>query len=335
MSTPLRTRVRLNDLAELLAGIPVMLGFHPDDSLVLVTLRGKDPCWLGLTLRADLAPPELHRALVDQLLSPVRRHGADTVVLAVIGGTADPPSFRDLVERTRAALSGVDIPVAHAVWAESTHSGARWGCYDETGCGGRLPDQSSTVLAAAMTAVGSVTFGSRDELAKLLDPADEAAVTRRGNLLDQAGMNDESTSAERLVAVRAAVAEGRTPTQDEDLVRLAVALADYTVRDVCLGYALSGQAASAEQLWLDLVRALPAPERAEPAVLLAMSAYLRGNGSLANIALDKAELALPGHTMAVLLRTAIGLGLPPERMRSVVSDAVTDAELELADLGDG
>lgn len=331
MSALLRTRVRLNDLAELLAGIPVVLGFHPEDSLVLITLRGKDPCWLGLTLRADLAPPEHHRALVDRLLAPVRRSGADTVVLAVIGGTADPPSFRDLVERTRAALSGVDIPVAHAVWAESTHSDAHWECFDEMGCGGRLPDQRSTVLAAAMTAVGSVTFGSRDELARLFEPPDEDTAARRGNLLDQAGIEDESTSVERLATVRAAVADGRTPTEDEDVVRLGVALSDYTVRDVCLGYALSEQAADAERLWLDLVRALPAPERAEPAVLLAMSAYLRGNGGLANIAVENAELALPGHTLAVLLRTAIGLGLAPERMRSMVAVAVAEAVLALND----
>ena len=61
-------------------------------------------------------------------------------------------------------------------------------------------------------------------------------------------------------------------------------------------------AAAAEQLWAALVRELPDPEAAEPAALLAVSALLRGDGALANVALDRAEQAWPGHRLTRLLR---------------------------------
>ena len=86
------------------------------------------------------------------------------------------------------------------------------------------------------------------------------------------------------------------------MVELACALGDPDVRDAALLRNLGGAAAAAEQLWTALVRETPDPEAAEPAVLLAVSALLRGDGALANVALERAELAWPGHRLARLLR---------------------------------
>ena len=80
-------------------------------------------------------------------------------------------------------------------------------------------------------------------------------------------------------------------------------------------------AAAAERLWLALVRATPAPERAEPAALLALTAYLRGDGALAGVALDAALNACPHHSLSGLLRAALDGGLPPELLRGVAEDA--------------
>jgi hypothetical protein len=80
-------------------------------------------------------------------------------------------------------------------------------------------------------------------------------------------------------------------------------------------------AVAAERLWLALVRATPAPERAEPAALLALTAYLRGDGALAGVALDAAQQACPHHSLSGLLRAALDGGLPPELLRGVARDA--------------
>jgi hypothetical protein len=77
----------------------------------------------------------------------------------------------------------------------------------------------------------------------------------------------------------------------------------------------------AERLWLALVRATPAPERAEPAAFLALTAYMRGDGALAGLALDEAPHACPDHSLSALLRAALAAGLPPEVLGGVARDA--------------
>ena len=73
--------------------------------------------------------------------------------------------------------------------------------------------------------------------------------------------------------------------------------------------------------------ALPPPERAEPASLLAVHAYLRGEGVLANMAIDVALDADPGHHLALLLRESIDRGMPPPaRFRAMVEESVAWAE---------
>jgi hypothetical protein len=74
--------------------------------------------------------------------------------------------------------------------------------------------------------------------------------------------------------------------------------------------------AAAEQLWAALARETPDPEAAEPAALLAVSALLRGDGALANVALDRAERAWPGHRLTRLLRVAAEGGLRPSEVRA-------------------
>lgn len=74
-------------------------------------------------------------------------------------------------------------------------------------------------------------------------------------------------------------------------------------------------AEAAERLWTVLVRGAPAPGRAEPASLLAFSAYQRGDGVLTGVALDNAEAADPEHRLTGMLRSLLALALPPDRIR--------------------
>jgi hypothetical protein len=135
-----------------------------------------------------------------------------------------------------------------------------------------------------------------------------------------------------LAAVRTALddaAAGRLALEDEDVVRLGLALGDLRVRDRCLEWTVDAvgdepQAAALEQLWAALARETPDPESAEPATLLALAAFLRGNGGLANVALERAQRAWPGHRLSGLLATAIGAGLSPSRLRGVLREGEAD-----------
>lgn len=73
--------VRLSDLGELLAGLPVLFGFRPDRSLIVISLDGgRDR--LGFRLRADLPALSLGRDDADYLADVLHRN-ASTRVLVV------------------------------------------------------------------------------------------------------------------------------------------------------------------------------------------------------------------------------------------------------------
>jgi hypothetical protein len=325
MSTAPATRVRLTDPSELIAAVPHLLGFHPRDSLVVISLDGRR---LGMTLRADLVDPEHRELLAEQLTAPLvhQQHG---------GPGGDPGAgtlpHRCLVDAVDDVLAAEGIGVQHALWAASTSPGVPWCCYDEPGCAGTVGDPASSPMAAATVAAGAVTFASREELAGLLTPDPAEALARRGRLLAAADAEhplDPATAArrvERLGQLHAAVAGGALVLDDAAVVEVASALCDHRVRDGCLAWSVGAGGAAAEQLWLALVRATPAPERAEPAALLACTAYLRGDGALAGLALEVALAACPEHALAGLLRAALDGGLPPDLLRSVARDAAAAA----------
>ena len=93
-----------------------------------------------------------------------------------------------------------------------------------------------------------------------------------------------------MAAVAATVpARPGRPLTDAEVARIVWGLRDGEVRDLALGSRwASDPGARAEQLWTECTRRAPAPLDAAPATLLAVSAWLRGDGAMANIALDRA-----------------------------------------------
>ncbi|MGH4012534.1 MAG: DUF4192 domain-containing protein [Pseudonocardiaceae bacterium] len=327
MNAPPADRIRLSDPAELIAAVPHLLGFHPHDSVILLALHGTR---LGLTLRADLVDTQLAPALAEQMLLPVARQRPTGVALVVIGGALSSdgnPPYHPLVDVVDSVFAAAGLPVVHGVWAAATAGGALWRCYDDPRCAGTVADPAATPLAAATVAAGGVTFGDRDELAGLL-LAEEPAVLQRRALLLQAADAEHPMSAglrarrlARLEELHREASTGQVELSDRTVAEVASALCDHRVRDACLRWCTGPGAVAAERLWLALVRATPAPQRAEPAALLALVAYLRGDGALAGLALDAALRSCPDHSLSGLLRAALDGGLPPEVLRTVAVDA--------------
>jgi hypothetical protein len=334
--------IHIDDLGELIAGIPSMIGFPPVESLVLVTFHVTDGLKLGATVRMDL-PERCHGPdLVGQLCLATVAHEPDVAVPVVIGGgTADPPDlpYRWLVDLVARELSEVEIPIVHALWVPEIALGETWWCYEDGECTGQVRDPDSSAIAAFHTLAGVVRYGSRAEMRAHLAPDREDRVALRAQLLaERAAEAAEVTPAEKWAEVRAAVdavsADASPELSDERIVALAEALCDPLVRDNCLPLLLDEVADAAERLWTILTRAVPAPERAQPASLLAIHAYLRGEGVLANMALEVALDADPGHGLAVLMRNAIERGTPPGRLRAMVAESVTWVEQVNVEAGD-
>lgn len=332
-----RPVLRVRDQGELIAAVPAMLGFHPRESLVLMATGGRSGRRLGLTLRVDLPPPEHpdyaeHAELI--VASAVRGVLLDAptgAIAVVVSESGAPPGALPhplLAGRIAPALEEQQLPVQALMWAERTTGGARWACYEPCGCAGIVPDPATTPFVAAVVAEGRVVHADRAELSALVAPADAARIRRREESLIRATEGDPvdgspivvdaSAGIEVVDAAIADAAAGRLALSDGRVLALATALGIHEVRAEALRRCAGPHAAAAEQLWAALARETPDPEAAEPATLLAMSALVRGDGALANIALDRAERAWPGHAFAALARRAATAGLRPSLVRDML-----------------
>lgn len=345
--TPGASVVTVSDPGELVAALPALLGFRPRSSLVAMALGGASGARLGLTLRIDLPPPEHIAAAADSVVRGVLLDcpvGAAVLVIAP-GGDAGPPAA-PLVELVVAGLEsrGVDVPIA--LWAGSTDGGSAWHCYDPCACGGIVPGGGETPLVVAAVAEGRIVRADRAELERLVAPADEVRIRRREALLMTAidaecrsdpvvegatGAHDDDPAAEvirgiaaldgALDAMVAALAAGDAePTLgDECVLALVRAFHLPLVREAAIASCTGSRPAAAEALWAALARETPDPEAAEPAALLALTALLRGDGALANIALDRAEAAWAGHRLTATLRGLAAVGTRPSELRAVLA----------------
>jgi hypothetical protein len=105
---------------------------------------------------------------------------------------------------------------------------------------------------------------------------------------------------------------------DREVARIVWSLRDRALRDRALELALGPDAASAEVLWTECTRRAPAPLDAAPATLLAVSAWLRGDGAMANVALARALAGDPGYRFAELLSQALSACVGPRELRRLI-----------------
>ena len=337
MTGLLRTAVKIAEPGEILAAVPHLLGFTPDNSLVLITLRSAPHMMcLGITLRIDLPHPGQEDDLAAHMLhGPMQSQPPDAVILAIVGGDPpvsvdESPPYRELIDALRKVLRAARIPVPLALWTPMIALGKPWACYDSNSRG-ELPDPKISPVGTVTAAAGSVTFDNRQQVEDLVAPEPADRIARRAARLDilSEEREQQGDSAKRdlelvLGAIRR-TAEGSALTED-DYLRVLLAVSDERVRDLALGMTTGETAHAAEQLWLALVRKAPAPEVADVAALLAFSAYLRGDGPLAGIALERAEQTRPEHSLTRLLRQALDIGLPTEKLVVVANDAAEDAK---------
>lgn len=325
--------LRLRSPGDLIAAVPVLMGFHPRSSLVAIALGGAaggaggaaTGGRVGLTVRIDLPAPGREAAGAATAVDAVLTGRPVEVVVLVISPphpTGVPPAVV-LVDLVAAGLRTRGVAVPTSLWAGGTAVGDPWRCYGSCGCSGLVPDPASSEAMARSVTLGRVVAHDRAELAHRVAVADPAALRRREALLVEridgmlGGRPDEAGVAERLVDTAvAAAAAGVLVLDDERIVELAVALGEPAVRDAAVRHCLGPDAAVAADLWATLARETPDPEAAVPAALVALSALLVGAGAMAQVALDRAEQAWPGHRLSRLVRGLVDARIDPSALRA-------------------
>jgi hypothetical protein len=340
MTTDTQVKVKLRSPADIVDAVPYLVGFEPRASLVVLSLRGPRSR-LGLTARIDLPGAKSATACARNFVGYLKRDGAARAII-VLYPPSDGilyPSVKPLADALIKHLTRARIEVSEVLCV----CDARWWsmqCADAECCppeGTLIPREATSELAVAMTVEGRVVLGSREELAAMLDPVGgmgAAAMAYAIARVDDefaaqvfAGNGSELVAAS-LALFRAAV-DARLnphapvdPLSVEEAARLIVSLDLWGVRDEILTWFDGDRGEATRSLLLELVRRSVLPGDASALTVLAWVCYLRGEGVLAGIAIDRARTADPEYSLAELLDQALCGAVNP----SVFHDTIASAE---------
>jgi hypothetical protein len=317
--TPEMPVVRLTSPGEIAAALPHLCGFVPTESVVAVSLRGERKR-IGLTMRFDLHPPDLDDNVAEEVAGRLAHDQAAAVVLAIFtdepGDRPREPLVRRLIEAVE--LRGMTVMEALLVrggsW--SSYTCARPGCCPPDGTPVPAP---ADLLVATAAYDGRAVLRDRDELVASLAPPVLLAARAAEQRLDEALVRWLAAVEEHghATARRQALDALRAALTDRQLVGTAdliVPLQDVSVRDEMATWALDDTEALMTLL-LRLAAESVAPYDVPVCTLLALVAWVRGDGAFANVALDRAQAGDPSYNMARLFRAGLDGQLPPSAVK--------------------
>uniref|UniRef100_A0AAU3GPP1 DUF4192 domain-containing protein n=1 Tax=Streptomyces sp. NBC_01401 TaxID=2903854 RepID=A0AAU3GPP1_9ACTN len=287
-------QVTLRGPAELADALPYLMGFHPNDSVVMVALHGGRGRFGG-RLRLGIPPePQEWAPVADQLArsliagSERRESRPDAILVFLCQDPAEGESapgtmerLRPLAQRLRTACGALDVPVLEALCISD---GRYWSycCPDDRCCppeGSPLALPGTTVMAAAAAYAGVQVRGSLRDMEARLMPWERAAAQEQERALDSAGavlvsrILDVGGRAEvagetlalaralmeRLGAASAAGSAG-TDSGDDGLIApdeaaaVILGLQDRETRDRAAEWMEGPEAGTALRLWRSLAR---------------------------------------------------------------------------------
>ena len=331
--------------------VPHLVGFHPADSLVLLGLAPERRA-VRVTVRMDLPARdddvmEVVDAWAKSLLA-LPQSGAIDVVLAVFPRDGDSPwrdtdpddlPHRALVGELADELAEAGIQVLDAVCVVGERIRSYW-CHDRGCCPpeGRLADPAELLRVRAMLVVhGSAPLSSREELVHTLDerPADDplrAAVAKaRDGVVIRMPSGTERRVQHVVEGLRGLAVD---PRNEATMVRRVVILgwlcASVRSRDLLLRTLTVDPEpqllATARTVLGEAVRCTSGESVAPVASVLAVCAWVDGDGAAARVALERALDADPAYSLAGLVAAALDAGTPPWTWVSMMSE-VSVAEI--------
>ena len=302
--------------AELIAAVPFLLGFHPDDSLVVVAVRNRRVLFAG---RYDLPPLDGAQELARHLAALIAREGVNGATLI---GYGEATRVTPAVLRAAEAVAQTGIAVFDAI---RVTDGQFWSYFcDEPGCCPSPCPPRDSAVAVAATYAGQVALPDRAALVEQIAPVTGAereamvAATARAQarVADVFGDDpDDGFTRTLRRAGRTAVRDaerrhrsGRLLTDDE-VAWLGVTLVDPMVRDYA--WERIGSQEWHLSLWTDVLRRVEPGYVPASAGLLSFAAWRQGLGALARVAADRALAHDPDYPMAQQLDELLNLGLSP------------------------
>ena len=303
---------------DLLAAIPFLIGYHPQDSLVLVALKDEA---VGMAMRVDM-PVGVSAEGYDLLASHFLRDGADgAFIVAYVGASAVDPE--NVLINTSAALvrAGIDIKESLIVRNNRFRSMI---CSDLACCppeGSAIPDLGSSRIAAEHVIAGHpMPFENVDGLVQSIAALPSSFESVWADEVQAFWVSSDSEEIQELqrdgataiIDLVGEYREGRGAEDRELAARVIGRLSDIQVRDFALGSHTDESADYYWAMWRDLLRIAPRGFVAPIACLFAAMAYERGEGALAHKGLDRGLGDDDQYSLAHLLRRVFTAGWPPQ-----------------------
>lgn len=309
---------------DLIAMAPQVIGFHPEDSVVLMTFGE-----VGRAFHARVDLPveaDLQEQLADLLVAAVQRNGPDraAVLLYSTDRAASLAQGRLLLDR----LHDVGVDVIDVLRVEK-----RRFYYPLEGDERGTPyDVTVHPFTARSVFEGRVVEESREALAGTLvggDDADRSVIVASAtdwvdrmlrHVADPTGLA-RARHAEALWIqgrVRRFV-RTRQPLTGVQAGQLLGCAGVVPLRDVAWAEITRRNAAAHVELWRDLVRRAPDELVVAPAALLAFAAWLAGDGALAWCAIDRCVEVDPDYSMADCVAGMLLRAIPPSSWTGVAA----------------
>jgi hypothetical protein len=289
---------------DVLALVPVVLGFAPRDSVAMLTFGAGHPFHARVDLPAD--PGELPE-VVDVLIAPARQHRVRQVLFVLY--TEDAVLARRAARLLERGFARDGIEVVEALRAD----GERW--WPASGTRPGVPargvpyDVAAHPFSAEAVLDGRVLHGSRDELRATLAPVARLVT---GVVVALAEVADDPPGAAWVTELVERHSRDGTVPSDRETARLLRGMLDPTVRDAACSGLCRATARAQVGFWTEVVRRSPEPLLAGPAALWALAAWQAGHGALAWCALDRCVDVEEEYPLAGLLGRVLTEALPPD-----------------------
>lgn len=302
---------------DLLAAVPFLIGYHPSDSLVLISVK-KDALEMAMRIDFPINPPEGTYQLLASHLQKDRAEAALVIAYEPESENSGEQVLRELAD----VIATSEIPVRELMLVRSN----RWRsllCNDSSCCppnGNPVEDFQNSRIAAEQVANGKVLpFDDSEGLSHSISATNFSKdLNWNAQVINfRVAQDDPELNAKQRDGAESILLLADFYMQDgkcEDLklkARVLGRLSDIQVRDYALGCHNPENLNSYLVMWRELLRIAPPKFVAPVAALFAALAYENGEGALAHRALDRAIEDDPEYSLARLLRRVFGSGWPP------------------------
>jgi hypothetical protein len=319
-----RARLKVRQPDDLLALLPYLVGFHPDEDLVAVFIKSGR---VKLTTRTDIPPESAGDELAEWIDALAKRERADALAL-IAYSAASLPANR-LLTHLMGRLSEHELTdvlyVGHGRWWSLTCG--------EACCplAGTPYDLSSHPMSAAAVLAGLGVRTNRRELEASISGPPEAELPRlvdaAEDLLAELEPFDSRKSAgELLVSIMDSAMADPSALDERNCLLLGLLVTDVYVRDSAWARIGRSDAEDHVRLWGSVVTRVPPVLAPAPLCLLGMAAWVSGQGALVNCCRERVSQVDPDYSMGKLLSDIGERGIPPSIWQEIKDDM--QAELD-------